>query len=84
MRYFRDVPSIHTILEKVKCDMCNKTYTVNDKYDDFEIQEFLTIRERGGYASLFGDGTEYELDLCQECTEELLGQYIRIINIQEE
>ena len=49
----------------------------NEK-DSMEIQEFIRIYNRGGYSSIFGDGAPIELDMCQHCFKDKLGQYIRI------
>jgi uncharacterized protein YlaI len=57
------------------CDCCNKRLPVEDW---IEMQEMLHWRMRGGYGSAFGDGAEISLDLCQECTKKLLGDYIQV------
>jgi hypothetical protein len=56
------------------CDKCHK-----DETDLMELQEWLNISFTGGYNSIFGDSEEYDLDLCQQCTKELLGAYLRRI-----
>jgi len=63
----------------VTCDICNKTYQFDKQSNDiFEIQEFTHISFTGGYGSIFGDGDEIRLDICQHCLQEKLGQYLRI------
>jgi hypothetical protein len=62
-------------IESITCDKCKKVYS-----DIFEIQEFIEIEKIGGYASVFEDGTKIELDLCQHCFKDILGNYIRIKN----
>jgi hypothetical protein len=60
------------------CDRCGMTA----KYEDdtiLEAQEFLHWNHVGGYGSVFGDGDVLELDLCQKCVEELLGDFIRTV-----
>jgi len=37
------------------------------------MQEALHWQDTGGYGSLWGDGTTYEVTLCQKCAYELLG-----------
>ena len=54
------------------CDKCGKTET-----DVMELQEWFFYHFTGGYNSIFGDMDEYEIDLCQQCLKELLGQYLR-------
>ena len=44
------------------CDSCKKEIG-----DIGDWQEMLHWEKRGGYASVFGDGTEMTLDLCQDC-----------------
>jgi hypothetical protein len=54
------------------CDSCRQEFT-----DIMDTQEFLHYRHRGGYTSVFGDGTEVSLDLCQRCVKKLLGGVIQ-------
>jgi len=54
------------------CDRCHIT-----EDDVLEMQEWLKLDILGDYASLLGDGERWELDLCQKCFHELLGQYMR-------
>jgi hypothetical protein len=56
----------------IQCDICKKQYT-----DILELQEFILIEEVGGYGSVIGDGTAYEVDICQHCFKEKLGQFLR-------
>lgn len=55
-----------------QCDRCKKEYT-----DIFETQEFHHILFEGGYASVFGDETEVECDICQHCLKEMIGDICR-------
>ena len=57
------------------CDRCKRRVKTSDT---FEIQEFLHWHTVGGYASIFGDGAEVSIDLCQHCTKDILGEWIRI------
>jgi len=59
--YKKEQREIKTIVSII-CDKCNKEFT-----DDMEIQEFLHIRDAGGYNSIFGDGVKIEYDICQYC-----------------
>ena len=54
------------------CDKCHKDFT-----DIYETSEFLHLYFTGGYSSVFGDGDTYEADLCQHCTKDVLGVYLR-------
>lgn len=44
-----------------------------------DAQETLHWRMTGGYSSIFGDGVQMELDLCQECIKTRLGDVIRFL-----
>ena len=57
----------------VKCDRCGKEYDAND----LETQEFHHIKFSGGYASVFGDGTEVECDICQHCLYQMIGEFCK-------
>ncbi len=65
------------VTESITCDICGKTYSVED--DPMETQEFYCIRNTGGYGAVFGDGEGVELDMCQYCFKEKLGEFVRII-----
>lgn len=54
------------------CDACGKEID-----SDYDWQEMLSWKNRGGYSSIFGDGMEMTLDLCQECVKEHLGKFIK-------
>jgi len=60
--------------KSITCDVCEKKYIYDE--DDMEIQEFQIIRSTGGYGSVFGDGAEVKLDICQHCLDEKLGIYM--------
>jgi len=78
MKYYKEETTTVRILESVECDCCHKVYFTNDTHDQFEIQEFLSYYEMGGYGSIFGDGNIIQLDLCQECIKDVLGKYLKI------
>ena len=72
----------------ITCDVCKKTFTYGDYKskpwpEALEIQEFTHIRFAGGYNSVFGDMNKGELDICQHCLKQKLGEFIRI-NPEEE
>jgi len=56
----------------LKCDKCGKNI---DNDDWIGMQESYSIRASGGYGSVFGDGYEIKVDLCQECLFDLIGDY---------
>ncbi len=60
------------------CDVCQKTFNKNvDDEQMLEVQEFVHISFRGGYGSVFEDMGSFELDICQHCLKERLGEFIR-------
>lgn len=71
----------HEVEESITCDACQKTFLTNchksGPWDPFEIQEMLRWKTRGGYGSVFGDGEEISLDLCQHCVKKYLGEFIQ-------
>jgi len=77
------VEHVQKDVEKVvakQCDRCKKEYampTIDNVNTVLETQEFLHIRFTGGYASVFGDETTVECDLCQHCLKSLIGEYVR-------
>jgi hypothetical protein len=84
MRTFIEEISTNTVLESITCNKCKRSFKVYDNYDQFEVQEMFHYDDTGGYSSLIGDGVSWEIDLCQKCTQELLGKYIITTNINEE
>jgi hypothetical protein len=56
------------------CNRCHHQATYED--DQIEAQEFLHWEGACGYGSVFGDGNEISLTLCQHCLKDVLGQYI--------
>ena len=62
--------------EAIICDRCHRRAECNS--DHFEFQEYLSIDNIGGYGSVIGDGTRFQIDLCQHCVKELLLPYARL------
>ncbi|ART55111.1 hypothetical protein CBP36_09975 [Acidovorax carolinensis] len=60
-------------VKRLVCDRCGW----EAEHEDLEFAEFLSFTGKGGYGSVFGDGNEIEVDLCQHCMEEILGRWIR-------
>lgn len=77
MKQYKDIQIIRKDLVSIACDKCGKTGNIDT--DMMDLQEWQYIHFVGGYDSLFEDGGEYELDLCQQCTNELLGKYLRYL-----
>ena len=60
-------------VKRLVCDRCAR----EADHEDFEFFEFLSFANKGGYGSVFGDGNEIEIDLCQHCMKEILSSWIR-------
>lgn len=67
--------TIHVPTRVCICDRCGRVISPSD-YD--EDQERLSIDFRGGYGSVFGDGSTVQADLCQHCVKKVLGRWLRI------
>lgn len=65
------------------CDVCKKEYS-NTTENIAELQEFKHLRFTGGFSSVFGDMVDNELDICQHCLKEKLGQFFRQVNIESD
>ena len=63
------------MLSELNCDICGMDI-INTPLEE---QESISISDAGGYGSVWGDGYEYQLDMCQHCFKEKLGQYVRIL-----
>ena len=57
------------------CAVCGRNF-MDDK---MEAQEAFSFSQVGGYSSVFGDGAEIYIDLCQNCFKKKLGKYCTII-----
>jgi hypothetical protein len=58
----------------ITCDVCGRSFD----WGSLEAQEFLSIRQEGGFASVFGDGALVCLDICDGCLEKKLGKFINV------
>lgn len=56
----------------IECDRCKKHITVDDVV---EWQECISWSTTGGFGSVWGDGTQVSVDLCQQCTYDLFSEF---------
>lgn len=70
------VSTTQEVVTAIKCDNCRKIFNVD--CDLFELQEFISISHTGGFGSIFGDMTNIELDICQNCFKNILGDIVRL------
>lgn len=62
-------------LVRWECSICGLDFLK----DDMEAQEVFTFSGVGGYTSIFGDGAEICIDICQHCFEKHLRKYATIV-----
>jgi len=75
IEYAHKIESIETKTPiSIKCDVCKNVFDYIA--DTMLIQEFHHIHFTGGYDSIFGDGTTMKADICQDCVNKLLGEYL--------
>lgn len=63
-----------SFVKQICCDCCGRLADVSE----FEFQEFVSIDLKAGYTSIFGDGCDVQLDLCQHCLKASLGAWLRV------
>lgn len=77
MQHTRTRTKTITLTETITtCDRCGREMIPNDQ--DCQHQERIAVRFRAGYGSEFGDGNLVELDLCQHCVKEVLGEWLQV------
>ena len=81
MKEYTEINVTKSFVTSITCDVCKKTYFEELLPDVVERQEMVSIKFTGGYGSIFGDGDTFELDICQHCFKEKLGEYLRIYSI---
>ena len=62
--------------KQLRCDRCGLLSDAGD----VEFPEFASIDMRAGYGSIFGDGNDVQIDLCQHCVKAVLGGWLRVIS----
>ena len=60
--------------DQIVCDRCGKETVRNES----EFHEMTSIGFKAGYGSIFGDGNQVEIDLCQYCLRDTLGTWLRV------
>lgn len=60
--------------DSLDCDRCGKHI---HHEDSMEFQERLELQFMGGFGSVWGDGVEVQVALCQQCGYELLKPYAK-------
>ena len=68
------IPATDGALSSITCDRCSQTWPA----DTVDAAEFTSIDFTCGYGSIFGDGSQVKLDLCQRCLKTALGLWLRV------
>lgn len=55
------------------CDVCGREINFQ------ESEECISLSDTGGYHSIIGDQTSWEIDICQHCFTGHFGEFIRIV-----
>ena len=57
------------------CSICHRNFMI----DELEAQEVFSFSQMGGYSSVFGDGAEIYVDICQHCFKDKFSKYCTVI-----
>ena len=68
------IPATDGAPSSITCDRCRQTWQA----DTVDAAEFTSIDFTAGYGSIFGDGSQVKLDLCQRCLKTALGLWLRV------
>lgn len=60
--------------KQILCDRCG----LLAHKGEVEFSEMTSIHMNEGYGSIFGDGNDVQVDLCQHCLKLTLGQWLRV------
>lgn len=75
MREYANVQRTERKLVKWNCSICGRDLLSSI----IESQEAFTFSQKCGYGSVFGDGNEVYIDICQHCMKERLGEFMRSV-----
>ena len=62
------------VVHQIVCDRCGK----ETEHNESEFHEMTSIGFKAGYGSIFGDGSQVEIDLCQYCLRDTLATWLRV------
>lgn len=61
--------------KQIRCDRCGRLF----EDGEVEFNEIVSIDQKAGYGSAFGDGNDVQIDLCQHCLKRTLGRWLRVV-----
>lgn len=77
MKKYEEVETTKTKVVEITCDKCGKT--ADDKQFIYGGMPMHSIEIHGGFNSTWpGDLTVVEADFCEDCLQEVIGEYIRV------
>ena len=63
-----------SIVNRISCDRCGKA----TERGDMDFHAMKSIGFIAGYDSVFGNGNRIEVDLCEPCLKDSLGDWLRV------
>lgn len=63
-------------VQLISCDRCG----FEASNEDMSFESIRSLKFCAGYASPLGDGNNVEIDICESCLRDVLGQWLRISN----
>lgn len=63
-----------SFVKQIRCDRCGRL----SELGEVEFHESVSIDLTAGYASIFGDGNDIQIDLCQHCLARTLGPWLHV------
>lgn len=63
-----------SIVKQINCDRCGKVA----ERSDLDFHAMTSVSFSAGYGSIFGDGNRVEIDLCEPCLKDTLGEWLRV------
>ncbi|WP_342133511.1 hypothetical protein [Hydrogenophaga sp. OTU3427] len=63
-----------TFTSQIRCDRCGLLAADGE----IEFHEMTCIDAKAGYGSIFGDGNNVQVDLCQHCLKSTLEKWLRV------
>jgi hypothetical protein len=61
--------------KQIRCDRCGRLAELGE----VEFHEIASLDLKAGYGSIFGDGNDVQIDLCQHCLKLTLGRWLRVV-----
>lgn len=63
-----------SVVHQLRCDRCRKEAVRGE----VGFEQMTSISLEAGYGSIFGDGNQVEVDLCETCLRDTLSTWLRV------